>query len=107
MNFFMSFLDSEMLKLAKKGGSDFEKGKAAIIISIVMTFLMAFFIMIALSFFGFNVGFLWVIMVTVFSCLITAVESKAARKWCNFRKISWEKEDCEEAGEAADKGERV
>lgn len=103
----MNYFDSAMLRIAKNSNSVFDLGGKTIIVSVFMQFVAAFFIMIALSFFGFNVGFLWVIMVTVFSCLLTAAEPKVARKWCDFRGISWKKEVGEDAGETVKKDEQA
>lgn len=103
----MNYFDSAMLKIAKENSLFFDRDRKTIIASVFMLFVAAFFIMIALSFFGFNVGFLWVIMVTVFSCLLADVEPRVARKWCDFRGISWKKEAGEDAGKTADKGEQV
>ncbi len=103
----MNYFDSAMLKIAKENSLFFDRDRRTIIASVFMQFVAAFFIMIALSFFGFNVGFLWVIMVTVFSCFLTAAEPKFARKWCDIRGISWKEEVGEDAGKTANKGEQV
>lgn len=104
----MNYFDSAMLKTARENSLFFESGRKTIIISVFVRFVAAFFIMIALSFFGFNVGLLWAVMVTFFSCFLTAAESKIARKWCDFRGISWSKKEVsEDAGETTDKGEQA
>lgn len=103
----MNYFDSAMLQIAKENSLFFGRDRKTVFVSVFMQFAAAFFIMIALSFFGYDFGFLWAIMVTVFSCLLADVEPRVARKWCDFRGISWKKEAGEDAGKTADKGEQV